>query len=57
MLLIEQLTEKIISTLDNLIPLVMGREQVIGLSVAIIKNSKMVWNKAFGLRNAETKEN
>lgn len=56
MSLINQSVEKIISTLNDLIPVFMEREQVVGLSLAIIQKSQMVWNKAFGLKNVETKE-
>ena len=56
MLLIEQPEEEIISTLDSLIPLSMEQEHVIGLSGAIIQGSKIVWNKAFGLKNNDTHE-
>ena len=49
-------TEKLIARLEKRIPELMNQGDVPGLSVALIKDSKTVWSRGFGIKNAETKE-
>lgn len=44
--------EKIISELNELIPKLMEKGRIPGLSIAVIKDGAIIWNESFGLRNA-----
>lgn len=47
---------ELVSQLSAAIPDLMDRGMVPGLSVALIQNSRIVWSRGFGVRNAATKE-
>src|ERR1044071_9585712 len=49
-------TQKLIARLESRIPALMSAGDVPGLSIAFIKDSKTVWSRGFGYKNAETKE-
>ena len=49
-------TQKLITRLESRIPALMSAGDVPGLSVAFIKDSKILWTRGFGYKNAETKE-
>ncbi|HEX8287733.1 MAG TPA: serine hydrolase [Pyrinomonadaceae bacterium] len=42
--------------LEKLIPKLMKDGDVLGLSVAIVKNGEVSWHRGFGVKNVETKE-
>ena len=42
--------------LESLIPQLMADVDVPGLSIAIVRDSEIFWHRAFGVKNAETKE-
>lgn len=48
--------EDLIARLKQTIPQAMVKGGVTGLSIALIRNGKMVWSHGFGLKNAETRE-
>ena len=48
--------QAIISSLTELIPDLMNKKGVPGLSVALISDARVVWVKGFGLRNTATRE-
>jgi len=48
--------DELIARLENVIPRLMKDGDVPGLSIAVIRNGKLAWNHAFGVKNAETKE-
>lgn len=48
--------EQLISTLTKLIPRLMQEAGVPGLSVAIVRNGKLNWQKGFGMKDADTRE-
>src|SRR5688572_27975002 len=45
-----------LADLEKLIPRLMAQFNVPGLSGAIIREGKLIWNKAFGVKNNESKE-
>ena len=49
-------TQKLITRLQSKIPALMIEGNVPGLSVALIKDSKIAWSRGFGYKNAETQE-
>jgi len=53
---LDQATQKLITRLQSRIPALMNEGDVPGLSVALIKDSKIIWTRGFGYKNAETKE-
>jgi CubicO group peptidase (beta-lactamase class C family) len=44
-----------ITRLEQSIPHLMTEADIPGLSIAVIKNSKVIWTRAFGVTNSETK--
>lgn len=44
-----------VARLERVIPQLMRDAEVTGLSVALIKDAKIVWHKGFGIKNAQTK--
>jgi len=44
------------SQLEKIIPQLMKEGDVPGLSIALIRDAKIVWHKGFGVKNANTKE-
>ncbi len=48
--------EGLIPRLEGLIPQLMKEGVVPGLSIALIRDSKVVWHRGFGVKNAATKE-
>lgn len=44
------------SQLERIIPQLMKEGDVPGLSIALIRDAKVVWHKGFGVKNANTKE-
>ena len=49
-------TKVAIERLEKNIPELMTEADVPGMSVALIRDGKLVWTKSFGVKNAETKE-
>lgn len=49
-------TKVAIERLERDIPELMTQADVPGMSVALIRDGKLVWNRGFGVKNAETKE-
>lgn len=49
-------TAEIIARLEQRIPQLMQDGEVPGLSIALIREAKLVWHHGFGVKNAETKE-
>src|SRR5215216_5575115 len=49
-------TRKLIARLQSRIPGLMKEGEVPGLSIALIKDSNIIWSRGFGFKNAETKE-
>ncbi|HKP85161.1 MAG TPA: serine hydrolase [Blastocatellia bacterium] len=47
---------ELIARLENVIPRLMKEGEVPGLSIALIRNSEILWHRGFGVKNAETKE-
>jgi CubicO group peptidase (beta-lactamase class C family) len=47
---------ELIARLENAIPRLMKDGDVPGLSIAVIRNSEILWQRAFGVKNVETKE-
>ena len=47
---------KTIANLQKLIPDLMEHQLVPGISVAVVRNAKIVWSEAFGVGNVEAKE-
>jgi CubicO group peptidase (beta-lactamase class C family) len=45
-----------LAALDSVIPALMDSGSVIGLSIAIVNDSAVIWSRGFGARNAETGE-
>jgi CubicO group peptidase (beta-lactamase class C family) len=45
-----------LAALDSVIPALMESGSVIGLSMAIVNDSAIVWSSGFGLRSADTRE-
>jgi len=48
--------ETLISQLETEIPAIMEKAMIPGLSIAVVRDGKMMWTKGFGIRSAETKE-
>ncbi len=48
--------EDLIARLENSIPQLMKDGDVPGLSIAVIRDAEVIWHRAFGVRNALTKE-
>ena len=44
-----------ISTLKEKIPHLMKKHDVVGLSITLIRNAKIIWEKGFGFKNKEEK--
>jgi CubicO group peptidase (beta-lactamase class C family) len=49
-------TEAAIAKLETDIPYLLQQADVPGMSIALIRNGKLVWSGAFGVSNAETKK-
>jgi CubicO group peptidase (beta-lactamase class C family) len=47
---------ELIASLSRLIPELMKQHRVPGLSIAIIRDAKIIWNQGFGLKSTATKE-
>jgi CubicO group peptidase (beta-lactamase class C family) len=47
--------ERLIAELDKLIPEQMEKRTVPGLSIAIIKDAKIAWRRAYGIKDADSK--
>lgn len=47
---------ELIARLESVIPRLMKDGDVPGLSIAVIRNSEMLWHHAFGVKNADSKE-
>jgi CubicO group peptidase (beta-lactamase class C family) len=50
------INEQSVNNLEKLIPRLMKDAYVPGLSIAIIRNGKVLWHHGFGVKNTETKE-
>jgi len=48
--------EELIFTLENEIPKIMEKAMIPGLSIAVIRDGSILWNKGFGVKNAENLE-
>ncbi|HEX6223564.1 MAG TPA: serine hydrolase domain-containing protein [Chryseolinea sp.] len=48
--------EELLAAVEKLIPGLMMEFKVPGLSAAIIRNGKLIWNKGFGVKNNESRE-
>ncbi len=48
--------QELISKLSSFVPELMEKAVVPGLSIALIKNGKIIWHKGFGVKNAKTGE-
>src|SRR5688572_10199365 len=46
----------LLADVEKLIPRIMMESNIPGLSAAIIRNSKVIWNKAFGVKDNRSKE-
>jgi CubicO group peptidase (beta-lactamase class C family) len=49
-------SRKLVASLESKITNLMSQGDVPGLSLALIKDSRVVWSRGFGYKNAETKE-
>jgi CubicO group peptidase (beta-lactamase class C family) len=49
-------TKATIERLEKNIPELLESSDVPGMSIALVKNGKLVWTKGFGVKNSETKE-
>lgn len=49
-------TAELIARLEGVIPRLLAEGDVPGLSVALVRDSGVVWHRGFGVRNAATKE-
>jgi CubicO group peptidase (beta-lactamase class C family) len=49
-------SKELIAQLERSIPRVMTEGEVPGLSIAVIKNAKVVWQKSFGVANSATQQ-
>ena len=45
-----------VTRLEQMIPRLMSEAEIPGLSIALIRDSKMVWSHGFGVANSETKQ-
>ena len=48
--------DELSARLESLIPRLMNDGDVPGLSIAVVRDSEVFWHRAFGVKNAETKE-
>jgi CubicO group peptidase (beta-lactamase class C family) len=48
--------EKLIPELERIIPELMKKASIPGLSIAVIRDGELFWAKGFGVKNAQTKE-
>ena len=48
--------DELIARLENIIPQLMKDGDVPGLSIALVRDSQILWQRPFGVKNAETKE-
>ena len=48
--------DSLISQLESDIPKIMEKAMIPGLSVAVIRDSELLWTKGFGVKNSETSE-
>ncbi|NIV95701.1 serine hydrolase, partial [candidate division KSB1 bacterium] len=48
--------EKLVSGLENLIPQLMDKAQIPGLSIALIKDAEVLWNGSFGVKSLESNQ-
>ncbi|HKG23363.1 MAG TPA: serine hydrolase [Blastocatellia bacterium] len=48
--------EAVIAELEKAIPELMREGDVTGLSIAVVRDGRLLWTRGFGLMNAETKE-
>jgi CubicO group peptidase (beta-lactamase class C family) len=48
--------DELIARLENYIPQLMKDGDVPGLSIALVRDSQVLWHRGFGVKNAETKE-
>jgi len=48
--------EELIFTLENNIPKIMKKSMIPGLSIAVIRDGSIFWNKGFGVKNRESEE-
>ncbi|HEX5733652.1 MAG TPA: serine hydrolase [Blastocatellia bacterium] len=48
--------DELSARLESLIPRLMADGDVPGLSIAVVRDSELFWHRAFGVKNAETKE-
>ncbi|HEX6889564.1 MAG TPA: serine hydrolase domain-containing protein, partial [Chryseolinea sp.] len=46
----------LVADVEKLIPRIMKESNIPGLSAAIIRNGKVIWNKAFGVKDNSSKE-
>ena len=46
----------LLADVERLIPQIMRESKIPGLSAAIIRNDKVIWNKAFGVRDNKSRE-
>lgn len=53
---IEVKEEKLISDLEQEIPKLMEKAMIPGLSIAVIRDGAILWNRGFGVKNTETGE-
>ena len=49
-------TERITSRLEQQVPGLMKEASVPGLSLALVRDGEMIWQRGFGVKNAQTKE-
>lgn len=49
-------TTKQLADLEQLIPQLMGKAVVPGISIGIVKDGEMFWNRGFGLKNTRSRE-
>jgi CubicO group peptidase (beta-lactamase class C family) len=49
-------TNTLVSHLETAIPQLMQKGRVPGLQVAVIREGKIIWNKGFGIKNAESND-
>ncbi|MGD2294937.1 MAG: beta-lactamase family protein [Candidatus Aminicenantes bacterium] len=47
---------KLITKLEKDIPVLMEKARIPGLSIAVIKNGKIIWTEGFGIKNTKTGE-
>jgi CubicO group peptidase (beta-lactamase class C family) len=48
--------EELISELESMIPRLMKEAKIPGLSIAVVRDGKLLWAKGFGVKNATTQE-